>query len=333
MRFAVRVAVAGAASFALAEALGLAQGYWAVFTSVIVTQASVGGSLKATVDRLTGTLGGFDTPAPLSLTRSLTGTGALHKYGSSSLTLTTSLIAIGPLAVHQGTLTIATGTPVVTSLSVDPGATLSLTPGRLFIDVAPDAPLPLDSVRSLLSAGRNGGDWLGTGGVTSSRLNATNDPTRTHAFAYADGSLLPDSYRQFPQLPPPGTITIDTSSILIRYTLYGDANLSGAIDSDDYTLLDRAYARSLSDAHWQDGDFNYDGAVDANDYLLIDTTLGQSQGLTPDFLSTRESQFGAAYVSQLIASIPEPTSLLAGCGFAFSVLHRRHTAVINGSLR
>jgi uncharacterized membrane protein YccC len=67
MRFAVRVAVAGAASFALAEALGLAQGYWAVFTSVIVTQASVGGSLKATVDRLTGTLGGAAAGAIVAL--------------------------------------------------------------------------------------------------------------------------------------------------------------------------------------------------------------------------------------------------------------------------
>lgn len=57
-RLAVRVAVAGAATYFLAHALGLAQGYWAVFTAVIVMQASVGGSLKATVDRLIGTLGG-----------------------------------------------------------------------------------------------------------------------------------------------------------------------------------------------------------------------------------------------------------------------------------
>jgi len=63
----VRVAAAGAASFALAEALGLAQGYWAVFTAVIVTQASVGGSLKATVDRFTGTLGGAAAGAAVAL--------------------------------------------------------------------------------------------------------------------------------------------------------------------------------------------------------------------------------------------------------------------------
>ena len=54
----MRVAVAGAASFAAAGAVGLAQGYWAVFTSVIVMQASVGGSLQATIDRMIGTIGG-----------------------------------------------------------------------------------------------------------------------------------------------------------------------------------------------------------------------------------------------------------------------------------
>ena len=50
--------VGAIAAFALAELLGLAQGYWAVLTVVIVMQASVGGSLKATVERLVGTLGG-----------------------------------------------------------------------------------------------------------------------------------------------------------------------------------------------------------------------------------------------------------------------------------
>jgi uncharacterized membrane protein YccC len=58
LRLAVRMAVAAVAAYGLAETLGLTQGYWAVFTTVIVIQASVGGSLKATVERLIGTLGG-----------------------------------------------------------------------------------------------------------------------------------------------------------------------------------------------------------------------------------------------------------------------------------
>jgi uncharacterized membrane protein YccC len=58
LRLGVRMTAAGVLAFALAHMLALPQGYWAVFTAVIVTQASVGGSLKATLDRLVGTVGG-----------------------------------------------------------------------------------------------------------------------------------------------------------------------------------------------------------------------------------------------------------------------------------
>jgi len=58
LRLSVRMTVAGVLAYALAHLLALPQGYWAVFTAVIVIQASVGGSLKATLDRLVGTVGG-----------------------------------------------------------------------------------------------------------------------------------------------------------------------------------------------------------------------------------------------------------------------------------
>src|SRR5258705_5709064 len=56
LRHGVRIAAAGVLSFALAQALALPQGYWAVFTAVLVVQGSVGGSWKASIDRLFGTL-------------------------------------------------------------------------------------------------------------------------------------------------------------------------------------------------------------------------------------------------------------------------------------
>jgi uncharacterized membrane protein YccC len=56
LRHGVRIAAAGVLSFALAQALALPQGYWAVFTAVLVVQGSVGGSWKASVDRLVGTI-------------------------------------------------------------------------------------------------------------------------------------------------------------------------------------------------------------------------------------------------------------------------------------
>jgi uncharacterized membrane protein YccC len=52
----LRMTASSLATFALAEALGLPQAFWAVITSLIVTQSNVGGSLKAALDRFTGSL-------------------------------------------------------------------------------------------------------------------------------------------------------------------------------------------------------------------------------------------------------------------------------------
>lgn len=53
-----RIVIAAAISFGLAHWLALPQGYWAVLASVIVMQASVGGSLKMTGEQLFGALAG-----------------------------------------------------------------------------------------------------------------------------------------------------------------------------------------------------------------------------------------------------------------------------------
>jgi uncharacterized membrane protein YccC len=45
-------------AYVLAELFSLPQGYWAVFSAIIIMQASVGGSVKATIDRVIGTIGG-----------------------------------------------------------------------------------------------------------------------------------------------------------------------------------------------------------------------------------------------------------------------------------
>ena len=57
-RHALRVGIAVAAAFAVIRIAGLPQGWWAVITALLVVQTSVGGSLKAALDRLWGTLAG-----------------------------------------------------------------------------------------------------------------------------------------------------------------------------------------------------------------------------------------------------------------------------------
>src|SRR5205823_13289947 len=58
LALAVRLAVAAVAAYAIAQALHLMLPLWAVLTSLIVTQMSVGRSLKATRDYMLGTVGG-----------------------------------------------------------------------------------------------------------------------------------------------------------------------------------------------------------------------------------------------------------------------------------
>jgi uncharacterized membrane protein YccC len=64
----VRITTACVVTFALGHLLGLAQSYWAVFTAVIVMQGSVGGSLKAAVDRFLGSVGGASLGVLVALT-------------------------------------------------------------------------------------------------------------------------------------------------------------------------------------------------------------------------------------------------------------------------
>ncbi len=56
LRLAIQTTVAACLSYAIVDALGLQQGFWAVMTAILVTQANVGASLALAADRLLGSL-------------------------------------------------------------------------------------------------------------------------------------------------------------------------------------------------------------------------------------------------------------------------------------
>lgn len=58
LRHAIQTTVAACGAYAVAEVLGMPQGFWAVVTAILVTQANVGASLGLAVDRLLGSLFG-----------------------------------------------------------------------------------------------------------------------------------------------------------------------------------------------------------------------------------------------------------------------------------
>jgi len=63
-RFSLRVALAALLAFAVAQVLTIPlHGLWAVLTAVVVTQMSVGASIRATTEYVVGTLGaGLQSP-------------------------------------------------------------------------------------------------------------------------------------------------------------------------------------------------------------------------------------------------------------------------------
>lgn len=90
LRLAARVTTAAVLAFALAKQLGFEHGYWAVITAIIVMQTSVGGSLKAAVDRLLGTMAGALYGAAVAL---------LIPHGTTTELATAMVAAILPLAL------------------------------------------------------------------------------------------------------------------------------------------------------------------------------------------------------------------------------------------
>lgn len=206
-------------------------------------------------------------------------------------------------ASGTGVLQIAAGGPNVTvaSLTVTGSGKVDVTNTPMAVDYVAGSS-PIDSVRSYLASARNGGAWDGSG-LTSS--NAQADGQHLLAMAYVEASDLTSAH----QVALLGH-TADTSTLITNLTYYGDANDDGFLNADDFALIDRGFARGMSDAHWTDGDFDYSGVIDSADYFLLDRTFGiLNNSLSPALLAQREAQFGDAYVNQLIAAVPEPTAL------------------------
>lgn len=124
-RLAFRVTIAGAIAFALAQLLVLPQGYWAVITAVIVMQASVGGSLKAAIDRFLGTFAGAIYGAVVS---------AFVPHASSWQLGTAIVIALAPLALLASIKTSFRVAPITALIVLLPTSAHTLGPVVSAID-------------------------------------------------------------------------------------------------------------------------------------------------------------------------------------------------------
>ena len=116
----------------------------------------------------------------------------------------------------------------------------------------------LPTVTNLIASGYNLGNWIGQGIISSA---AANDPTNLTTLGVM---------QDLTAAPFDGQIPV-AGAVLIKYTYFGDANLDGLVNGDDYTQIDNGFNTQASG--WSNGDFSYGGSVNATDYLLIDNAF------------------------------------------------------------
>src|SRR5213078_2146787 len=95
-----------------------------------------------------------------------------------------------------------------------------------------------------------------------------------------------------------GGVTTDSDTVIVRYTLAGDANLDGQVSSSDFDLLASNFNQTAS--VWSAGDSNYDGNVNMLDFNLLSVNYGAS--LPAATLGTLVPEpFGAATACAAVA--------------------------------
>jgi hypothetical protein len=188
------------------------------------------------------------------------------------------------------------------------------------------APYSLGTITNQVAQAYNGGNWQGSGGIVSSAAAADSTHLTALGVIRNDDQTNTDT-RLFNTFDG---VAVTDYDILIKYTYYGDANLSGKVDSADYTLIDNGYLSQNSASPligWYNGDFNYDGVINGSDYTLIDNAFNQQGAQISDLIASP-----AAISTALVASsggssaVPEPAAMMLFATASLPLLGRSRRA-------
>jgi hypothetical protein len=203
---------------------------------------------------------------------------------------------IGQLNINSGGVaTLASGGAkvlTITGLVVAGSGRLDLTDNDLILDYSTLAS-PISGIRSLLASGFHGGAWDGNG-INSSSAALT--PGTALGFAEATDlfSALPANF---------DGQSIDNSTLVVRYTRNGDANLDRKVNALDFNALASNFGGTSR--RWTQGDFNFDTVVSALDFSALAVNFNSSLPSTAAAASTR--------------SDPPPPSAARAPGSLFSI--------------
>ena len=217
----------------------------------------------------------------------------------SSLTVSSGVIAGAPRlsVLAGGSVVLQQATPATVAVAGLQVARGSGGGGRIDVgssrlDIAGGGIAATDLVAALV-AGRNGGGWDGTAGITSSRA----------ATAVAGGVDRSLGWRENPD-----------GSFAVAVAAPGDTDLDGTVDILDVAnVFGGGVFNAGLGAVWFDGDFNYDGSAD-----ILDIADFVSAGLFDT------GPYGSA--ARPVAAVPEPVlsapAMLALAAVGLSRLRR-----------
>ncbi|MFM1903441.1 MAG: hypothetical protein RLZZ440_1341, partial [Planctomycetota bacterium] len=243
---------------------------------------------------------------------------SVTKTGAGTLVFDAANSYTGPTTVSDGTLLVTNAAALAaTSATVAPGATLALPAAPrlvapiagLAVDQGPGGGLvdlgggelaiaaegiSADELRADIVAGRNGGGWNGSVGITSSLAAATTGRAVGYVIA-ADGSAR------------------------VSFAAPGDVDLTGQVNVFDLVTINGSGTYGTGAASvWSKGDFTYDGVTNVFDLVAVNTAGVYGQG----------GYFPAAAAVGSPAAVPEPgagllpLAALAAAGLAGGLRRR-----------
>ena len=304
---------------------------------------------------MTWSIGGLNTSTGFSgVIADNTGPTAIIKVGTGTWTLSGANTYSGSTQVSGGTLALANANALPQQPTLTPalGTTLTISTGASVVATNIGSPYAavvgslantgtldvgnnllvingttntVSNITSQLAAGYNGGNWNGSSG-TGAILSSAAGVDTTHLTAV--GVIVNDTGANTGSSTG-GTIynsldgdsNLQDGNILVKYTYYGDANLSGAVDGSDYSLIDNGYLNSLTG--WYNGDFNYDGVINGSDYTLIDNAFNTQGASLEASIASPAAVATAQIAGSGTSAVPEPATLGLFAFGAAGLLGRR----------
>jgi hypothetical protein len=173
---------------------------------------------------------------------------------------------LAALSISGGKVQLGTGGTnalVVAALSVTGGGVLDLADNAMVYKNG-----DLAAVRAMIAAAYQGGAWSGTNGISSSAAAA--NPNGTTSLGYGSNAVLGKTSFA-------GVTGLGPTDVFVKYTYIGDADLSGHVTLDDFTLFLHGYQGT--GGSWLTGDFDYSGPATLDDFSLF--LLGYQQQGAP----------------------------------------------------